>query len=1205
MEHWRGASSTADVDTLAVSDNHAGGGFEGQQTSPQSDASNVASDDSSSPPALAQVASGAAASGAGGTGAPVTPLRQIGDVSGGSAMPVNGSGSYMLYVGDSGAFDETPSSSGGSSTPDAGSTGSDPGAGSSAPTGASAPAGNTLSASPDSTSSIIPTEAGLGIYLPGSPSAVATFATWLGAAPQYALGYFSDTSWSNFVSEGEWLIGQWSSQLPSQAMIWGMPLNMADGTSTLAEVAAGQFNSDYLQIAQALVADGEANSFIRLGWEFNGGWYPWSPGATGAATFIAAFQDVVNVLRSVPGENFKIVWNPNNGQGQVNPAKCYPGNAYVDYIAEDVYDQYWGPNNTPVTSDTTRWSDIESQSFGLNWFVSFAASEGKPIGLGEWGVVTRTDGFGGGDDPYFVQQMAAFIKTNNVAFADYWDGGSGGFDSSLADHPLSQAAFLAAFGGSTLSTGSLAQPKLNTSTSLSLGNARVGGTLSQALSISNSASPPAESLDVSLGGTTGSATSSGSISLLGAGATNSSSIVVGLGTTAAGALSGTVTLGYLSDGSGTDGSGTTSLGTSKLTLSGTVYREATASASVSSTPLVFHVGGSGSVALTVTNTAANDGYSEDLIATVGTVTGVTASGATGDIVAQGASSAITATVSTASAGTISGSVKLNLQSDGTGIDGFGAIADGTATVAINATVDNYAVAAFEKVSGTGTLSQSGTSYTLSLGSVTLGASPVTVGLGVLNNVTGPADLLSGSFATSSSSAFSLSGLGAFSNLAAGQADTSPSVTLATNTAGTFSEIITLTSTGSNSSGYAGALTAETLVITGTITSSSGSAAWTGPGGANRSGSFNTAADWSPASVPSSKTTVTIGNSGTYTLTSSQSNAVAALTLSDSAATLAVTGGTFDVLASSTNAGQITVADAASLELAGTMTDFGRDRAQFDRRCDRSRRQRQRNAQGRGPAQSFQFDGQRDREQQRGRDAHQFIDHRRRGHDRRRESHPRQLERRRDRCHRQYSGAHACRFRRHHQFRAHRGDRQRRSHHRRGTRQQRHARSDQGRIQSVVIGDGNRVRGDRRRNAHFGGLRVGDPGRGVWCGGHRHARSGARPELRRHGRRPHNRRRHRPHEFPVRGRSESQQGHRHHAERQNHRRGGDRQGQYAHGHHRSAEPGRHRLFEQRQRLHLDERQFRQRPRRHVAGAGRGPLTRQGTRAGSSGERKISI
>ncbi len=466
---------------------------------------------------------------------------------------------------------------------------------------------------------------------------------------------------------------------------------------------------------------------------------------------------------------------------------------------------------------------------------------------------------------------------------------------------------------------SLASPTLNTFSPLNLGNARVGGTLGQALSITNSAAPPAESLDVALGGTTGGTTSSGSISLLAAGATDTSSIVVGLGTTAVGAQGGTVTLQYSSDGTGTDGSGTTSLGSATVSLTGTVYREATASAAAPSAPLIFHVGDSGAVPITVTNTAANDGFSENLIASVATASGVSASGTTGDVVAQGASSAITATVSTASAGTVSGSVTLNLQSDGTGIDGLGAIADGTATVAINATVDHYAAAAFEQTSGIGTLSQSGTSYTLSLGSIALGATPVTVGLGVLNNVTGPADLLSGNFGTSGPSAYTLAGFGAFSGLGAGQADISPSVTLATGTAGTFSETITLNSAGANASGYSAALAAETLTITGTIVTSM---SWVGPSPSSRSGSFNTAADWSPAAVPASGTAVTIANAGAYTVTSSTSNTIASLALSDSAATLAVSGGTFSILGSSSNAGVIAVSGGATLQLAGTMTNSG-------------------------------------------------------------------------------------------------------------------------------------------------------------------------------------------------------------------------------------------------------------------------------------------
>jgi hypothetical protein len=366
----------------------------------------------------------------------------------------------------------------------------------------------------------------------------------------------------------------------------------------------------------------------------------------------------------------------------------------------------------------------------------------------------------------------------------------------------------------TLAPATLAQATINTASPIALGNARIGGTLSEALSIANSAAPPAEALDASVASTSGSATDGGMINLLAAGQTDTTDIVVGVGTATAGLSSGSVTLAFASDGSSTDGNGKTALPSQTVQVSGTVYREA--QASVAPVNVIVHVGLAGSQALSITNSAATDGYSEDLIATVASSTGVSASGSTGDIVAGGTSSAIAVSFSTAQAGTVSGSVTVGLSSDGTSIDGFGPTSIGQQVVAVNATVDNYAVATLEELSGGGTWSQNGTSYTLSLGNLAEGASPVTVALGVLNNVTGPADLLSGSFATSGGSAFTPSGFAPFSGLAAGQADLSPSVTLSTGTAGSFTETITLDPTGSNAGGYSAALSPETLTITGTV-----------------------------------------------------------------------------------------------------------------------------------------------------------------------------------------------------------------------------------------------------------------------------------------------------------------------------------------------------------------------------------------------------
>lgn len=48
---------------------------------------------------------------------------------------------------------------------------------------------------------------------------------------------------------------------------------------------------------------------------------------------------------------------------------------------------------------------------------------GKPMSLPEWGVWQRPDGHGGGDNPYFVEQMMKFIEDprNNVAYHIYFD----------------------------------------------------------------------------------------------------------------------------------------------------------------------------------------------------------------------------------------------------------------------------------------------------------------------------------------------------------------------------------------------------------------------------------------------------------------------------------------------------------------------------------------------------------------------------------------------------------------------------------------------------------------------------------------------------------------------------------------------------------------------------------------------------------------
>ena len=160
---------------------------------------------------------------------------------------------------------------------------------------------------------------------------------------------------------------------------------------------------------------------LRLGWEFTGNWYPWQvTNATDAANFAAYFRNIVTSMRSVPGQSFKFVWNPNAGNSFGNtytPEQAYPGSAYVDYVGIDVYDQGWSSPATPQNA----WANQLSQSWGLNWLSSFAAEVGRPIVFPEWGVEIRSDGHGMGDDPYFINQFAAWIVQHNVAWTAYFE----------------------------------------------------------------------------------------------------------------------------------------------------------------------------------------------------------------------------------------------------------------------------------------------------------------------------------------------------------------------------------------------------------------------------------------------------------------------------------------------------------------------------------------------------------------------------------------------------------------------------------------------------------------------------------------------------------------------------------------------------------------------------------------------------------------
>lgn len=228
-----------------------------------------------------------------------------------------------------------------------------------------------------------------------------------------------------------------------------IPTN-SDGTAvgTLALGATGAYNSHFITLAQNLIAAGESTAYLRLGWEFDGGSYAWSATTPPAeASFASYFQQIVTAMREVAGEKFRFVWNPDADAfttSDYNVPLAYPGDAYVDDIGLDAYDQTWVTPQTPANA----WNDTTLPE--LTAARRFSALHGKPIAITEWGVAIRTDGHGLGDDPLYVNNFTAWKNPNDdVTYESHFNDnttGSGSTDLTGGSFPYSLAAFTADLG---------------------------------------------------------------------------------------------------------------------------------------------------------------------------------------------------------------------------------------------------------------------------------------------------------------------------------------------------------------------------------------------------------------------------------------------------------------------------------------------------------------------------------------------------------------------------------------------------------------------------------------------------------------------------------------------------------------------------------------------------------------------------------------
>ncbi len=290
------------------------------------------------------------------------------------------------------------------------------------------------------------------------------FAAWLHRTTIWGNGVFAGgkgSSWNSLslASAADWFLKPASvfmQESPGRTIVVGVPLlpgptdgsGPADGPGagqrvSLTVGATGAYNGYFRSMGENLVAAHLGNCVLRIGWEFNGDWYTWKvSNPADAASFAAYWKQIVDTLRTVPGQNFRFLWG--GALTYVGPKPpfqledAYPagtdaaGRPYVDFVGVDVYDENWTlypwPSSaTPEQIEGARtrvWQEMvlsRTDWWGIPIWDAIAREHHVPLTIPEWGL--STDAHGGQDNTAFVQKMYDYIQdpANNVYFAAYYD----------------------------------------------------------------------------------------------------------------------------------------------------------------------------------------------------------------------------------------------------------------------------------------------------------------------------------------------------------------------------------------------------------------------------------------------------------------------------------------------------------------------------------------------------------------------------------------------------------------------------------------------------------------------------------------------------------------------------------------------------------------------------------------------------------------
>ncbi|TCP36562.1 hypothetical protein [Sphingomonas sp. BK235] len=247
------------------------------------------------------------------------------------------------------------------------------------------------------------------------------------------------------------LPGSWSWQVKrnrefyqagATRVLWSVP---CPGAGQLEAIVAGRHDAMYEAMAQAILAAvtefRDARARIRLFWEQNFAWQEnaarakdgsWSP-----SLYVQAFEHVAAIFLRVLGKARSggdlayIIWCPNVGVYDCDPASTLPGRSFFHCVGQDFYLQ--------ARYDRTGFFGyFRDRACGLAWGRQLATSLNRDYALPEWGM----------DDDRFLPDFYAardWIGANNLHHHGWWDRTDGGVDSTITVGAPSRSKIAAAY----------------------------------------------------------------------------------------------------------------------------------------------------------------------------------------------------------------------------------------------------------------------------------------------------------------------------------------------------------------------------------------------------------------------------------------------------------------------------------------------------------------------------------------------------------------------------------------------------------------------------------------------------------------------------------------------------------------------------------------------------------------------------------------